>query len=291
MSELFNMLGITGKCRIPCPVHGGADKNCIINPLSNTWCCFSYNCQEEIGISLNDLASYLGVTHTDTIKRSSVNRTSFVKKKNKILSTDSLFRQSFKSRYFLKRGFSKQTISAFMAFECNNVRSPFYRRAVLPIFNDTADLVGYSGRAMYPSNIKWLHGPKTLRIHDCLYNLHFAKNHVQNGTIILVEGPLDVWRLYEAGIYNAVASFGTDIGEEQIKLLTNLQIKTVVLMLDPDDAGLISTLSEDKIGGKLTKHFDVISLRHLIKVDVGEMSPDQVQKTLYEAYKNYPHLR
>lgn len=291
MTTLLDSLGVDGRKRIACPVHGGIDKNCLVNTESNTWHCFSHNCHDEIGKSLDDLARYLGLSHSFKAVRSNKTFVKTVKPINKLLNTDQLFKQKFTSRYFLRRGFKRHTIANFMAFECSNLRSPFYKRAVIPVFDDTGGLIGYSGRATYPSNIKWLHGPKSLRIHNCLYNLQFAKLHVKNGTIILVEGPLDVWRLYEAGIYNAVATFGTDIYEPQLQLLLNLGIKTVVLMLDPDDAGMTSTLSEDKIGGKLTKYFDVISLRHLIKVDVGEMSPEQLQSVLYEAYKNYPNLR
>jgi len=72
-----------------------------------------------------------------------------------------------------------------------------------------------------------------------LYGLNLAKKS-KRGSILLVEGNIDVVMLHQAGFDNACASMGTALTQEQIHLLSRYT-KDIVLCYDNDDAGKIAT--------------------------------------------------
>ena len=84
---------------------------------------------------------------------------------------------------------------------------------------------------------KWSNQPEGIETGNILYNYDEAKNY---NTIIIVEGIFDVWRYYEAGFPNTVATFGAKMSDEQEKLL----LKTgadLILSYDRDEAGIKAT--------------------------------------------------
>lgn len=266
----------SGSERVSCPYHGGNGENCLINYESQTWRCFSHNCHEEIGHKLSDLAKYLGEDYHGVIKKK-IHKPKAIEYLSK-----SLIPSYHGVPYFESRGFLKKTIEAYRAFVDNRPTSRLYKRAIIPIFDENGNLVGLTGRALYKSSIKWKHYPENFPRNRILYNMGLARNHLINDTIILVEGPLDVWRLFECGIYNVVAILGTSISQAQIKLLQKFGVKRVIVIFDPDDAGQQATLNPHKLAGELLKHFEVASLRHLLKDDVGDLSTIKLKPLIRE---------
>ncbi|RPJ75406.1 MAG: DNA primase, partial [Desulfobacteraceae bacterium] len=125
-------------------------------------------------------------------------------------------------------------------------RSGFYDRfrdrLIFPIFDETGRVVGFGGRVMDDSTPKYLNSPETpiYTKRKVLYGLQRAKDRCRVlGSAYIVEGYLDLISLHQAGIDNAVATLGTALTPEHIRLLTRYAGR-MVLVYDSDDAGIRS---------------------------------------------------
>lgn len=160
------------------------------------------------------------------------------------------------SQYYIDRGYPAELMQRYDVGD-----SQKSQRSVVPIYDvDHKIIVGMSARTWYkkcpkcsyfhakeqecPKLIvdqinacKWKNSPGFEAAHF-LYNLWFARPHImKTSTIILVEGPGDVWRLEEAGIKNSVAIFGVDLTEEQLSLIESSWAMNVIVLTDNDEAG------------------------------------------------------
>lgn len=126
-------------------------------------------------------------------------------------------------------------------------------RVMIPIINVQGNIIGFGGRIMIErSNTgKYLNSPETAVFHkkENLFGLNFAKND-RSGSLLLMEGYMDVISLHQAGITNAVASLGTAFTDEQARLIKRYTGK-VVLCYDSDEAGKKATIRAGEI---LTRH-------------------------------------
>lgn len=194
------------------------------------------------------------------------------------------------SVYYLNRGYSKEILKEYDIGECLSVGKPMYLRATVPVYNDNNKSIGCTGRSIQPEcpkcnyyhyeNIpcpsnkmekyrhsKWINSEGFFKS-SILYNLSKRKNIIcETGTIILVEGPGDVWRLEEAGIHNSVAMFGVFLSESQLDLLLELSITNLVVMTDLDKAGSGVLESVYKKCGRM---FNIHRIKPSQK-DVGDM--------------------
>lgn len=135
---------------------------------------------------------------------------------------------------FFAKDFRKETLDHFDVGE-GNIEG-MENRAIVPIYDENFFFIGCQGRHINGGLPKWKNS-KDLPLESTLYNLNAAKPHIaKSKTIILVEGPKDVWRLFEAGIKNVVALLGGLKNGQKILLETSgaLHIKC---MFDNDDAG------------------------------------------------------
>src|SRR5512147_763305 len=118
----------------------------------------------------------------------------------------------------------------------------FRDRVMFPIYDDTARVVGFGGRVMDDSVPKYLNSPETpvYLKRRILYGLHRAKEACRSlGTVYIVEGYLDLIALHQHGVFNAVATLGTALSPEHIRLLTR-HASHLVLVYDSDEAGIRS---------------------------------------------------
>jgi DNA primase len=116
----------------------------------------------------------------------------------------------------------------------------FRHRVMFPIHDRRGRVVGFGGRALGDAQAKYLNSPETALFHkgDLLYGLSLAREAVRTrGTVILVEGYMDVIALAQAGLGHAVAPLGTAISEAQLSLLWQLADEPIVC-LDGDEAGI-----------------------------------------------------
>jgi DNA primase len=180
--------------------------------------------------------------------------------------------------YFRHRGFAQETITRFalgyslnawdalarhverakldagayeragltMRREDGTAYDRFRGRAMFPIFSPSGRIVGFGARKMRDDDPlgKYINSPET-PIYDksrSLYGLFHAREAIRAEEFaILVEGYADLISLSQAGCENVVASSGTALTEEQIRLIGRYT-RAVTLVYDADSAGSKATL-------------------------------------------------
>ena len=118
----------------------------------------------------------------------------------------------------------------------------FRDRVVFPIHSFSGRVLGFGARIL-KNNVKtakYLNSPETEIYHksNVLYGLNQGKQSISRKNIcLLVEGYMDVVSLHQSGIENVVASSGTSLTTEQIKLIKRLT-ENVTILFDGDKAGI-----------------------------------------------------
>ena len=106
------------------------------------------------------------------------------------------------------------------------------------------NVIGFNGRVYNgEKENKYVNSKETdiFKKRELLYNYHRAKDECRKlKEVIIMEGPMDVIRSYQAGIKNCVAALGTAFSKDQAMLIRKLS-SNVVLCFDGDDAGLKAT--------------------------------------------------
>lgn len=118
----------------------------------------------------------------------------------------------------------------------------FAGRIIFPIHGISGNVVGFGGRTLKTDkNIaKYLNSPESDIYHKSriLYGLFQAKKSIVNANrCFLVEGYTDVISLHQAGIHNVVASSGTALTTEQIRLIKRFT-ENITVLYDGDAAGI-----------------------------------------------------
>lgn len=116
----------------------------------------------------------------------------------------------------------------------------FRERLMFPIFNPSGKVIAYAGRVLgKKKTAKYINSPQT-KVYNkskVLYGINFAKNEIRKSDeVILVEGYTDVISLQQHGIDNVVASSGTSLTPDQMKLLHRYG-DTITMIYDSDSAG------------------------------------------------------
>lgn len=180
--------------------------------------------------------------------------------------------------YFKERGFSNDTIKKFElgyspdqweAFTGQAIKDGYlpqfleesglsvkrdngsmydrYRgRVMFPIHSFTGRVIAFGGRTLKSDkNVpKYVNSPESEIYHksNVLYGLYFAKKAIrEEDNCYLVEGYADVLSVHQAGIENVVASSGTSLTVEQIKLISRFT-KNITILYDGDAAGIKASL-------------------------------------------------
>lgn len=120
----------------------------------------------------------------------------------------------------------------------------FRNRIVFPIFDVRNRVIGFGARVMDDALPKYLNSPETVvyRKGQHLYGLNFAKSDIKEKNFaIITEGYLDVITCHQYGVTNAIASLGTALTPEQIRLLKRYT-HNVIMLYDSDQAGEMASL-------------------------------------------------
>ena len=117
----------------------------------------------------------------------------------------------------------------------------FRGRVIFPIKSMSGRILGFGGRILGSSNsiAKYINSPESLiyQKSKVLYGIFESKQSiVKNDNCFLVEGYTDVIKMHQCGITNVVASSGTALTENQIRLINRLT-KNITVVFDGDAAG------------------------------------------------------
>jgi DNA primase len=115
----------------------------------------------------------------------------------------------------------------------------FRGRLMFPIRDDRGDLVGFGGRLLGDGTPKYINSSDTplYRKSRVLFGMNTAKTRMMKERhAVLVEGYLDVIACHRAGITEAVASCGTALAEDQVRLIKRFADR-VTILYDADTAG------------------------------------------------------
>lgn len=294
--------------RSACPIHNGDNKTAFrFNKETRTWVCFTHQCHETFGNDIiglikaktgNDFigaVEYLreivgdvgDVDYVEYRKQREIDTFiqsyDTIKMKHKSVNQNSLNKfKALRSGFFIEQGFKSSTLDYF-EIAGGWVDKHDIIRDIIPIRNDLDELMAYSlrdTRKNVDDDFKYILTPGFDK-QNCLYNLNVAKVYGNEVPIIVVEGFKSVWKLYEYGIKNVVASIGAGITPGQQSLLLMYALKGVVTMFDNDEAGVNATLKACK---DLSTKLDVMPV-FIQEIDDNGKGLDPADLTREQVYE------
>ena len=158
--------------------------------------------------------------------------------KSKSAFTDAAKKAGYKDEFLIETGLCAQWESD------NSLHDRFYDRVIFPIHSVSGRVIAFGGRTLLTEKsdkiAKYVNS-KESEIYvksRSLYGIWFAKQEIaRQDKCFLMEGYLDVLSMHQAGILNCVASSGTSLTEEQIRIIKKFT-DNITIMYDGDSAGL-----------------------------------------------------
>jgi DNA primase len=149
----------------------------------------------------------------------------------------------------LAKGYSKEALEKaglVITKEDGKHYDRFRGRVLFPVHNLAGKVIAFGARILTKEKDqpKYINSPETEIYHksNVLYGMYQAKNAIRKEDFcFLVEGYTDVISMHQAGIENAVASSGTALTEEQVKLIRRFT-ENVTVSFDGDAAGIKAAL-------------------------------------------------
>ena len=160
--------------------------------------------------------------------------------KSKNALTEAAKKEGYKDEYLLETGLCAQWDTD------GSLHDRFYDRVMFPIHSVSGRVIAFGGRTLFTdkSVAKYVNS-KESEIYvksRSLYGIYFAKSAISRADkCYLVEGYLDVLSMHQLGITNVVASSGTSLTVEQIRLIKRFT-ENVTIMYDGDSAGIHAAL-------------------------------------------------
>jgi DNA primase len=145
--------------------------------------------------------------------------------------------------WLASQGFTRdESVDANLALldDRGEVKDRFFNRIMFPIADLQGRVIAFGGRVIGEGQPKYLNSSDTPIFHKSanMYAIDRAKSSiVATGTAVVVEGYTDVIALHEAGITNVVATLGTALTAQHLKLLGRFA-KRIVYLFDGDEAGM-----------------------------------------------------
>ncbi len=144
----------------------------------------------------------------------------------------------YKDEYLLGAGLAVQG-------EDGSLSDKFRERVMFPIHSVSGRVIAFSGRTLKADNpAKYVNSPETeiyIKSRNLL-GIYFAKADIgREDRCILVEGNVDVVMMHQLGITNVVASCGTSLTVEQVRLIKKFT-ENITIMYDGDSAGIHAAL-------------------------------------------------
>ena len=145
----------------------------------------------------------------------------------------------YKEEFLIETGLS-------IKYDDGRLVDRFHDRVIFPIHSVSGRVIAFGGRTLKTDKTvaKYVNSPETeIYVKSrSLYGIYFAKNEIsRQDRCILVEGYLDVLSMHQLGITNVVASSGTSLTVEQIRLIRKFT-NNITIIYDGDGAGIKAAL-------------------------------------------------
>lgn len=182
--------------------------------------------------------------------------------------------------FFAERGISPEAVQTFGLGLC--AKGLMKDRIAFPIHRPDGKLIGYTGRTVREvtdENPKWLLPPGLVKP-KVLFNIHRVAGRYK--AVVIVEGPLDLVAVHQAGYQNVVALLGKDLIEDeslfydQLRLLVK-NFDQAVLVLDGDEDGQEAAA---KIAGRLAAFMFVRIVSLPDGQDPSDLAPEVLSNLL-----------
>jgi DNA primase len=149
----------------------------------------------------------------------------------------------------IAKGYNKELLEKtglIVKKEDGSTYDRFRGRVIFPVHNISGKVIAFGARMLGKdkNQPKYINSPETEIYHksDVLYGLYQGKNAIrQHDVCYLVEGYTDVISLHQADVQNVVASSGTALTENQIKLIRRFT-ENITVLFDGDAAGIKAAL-------------------------------------------------
>lgn len=145
-------------------------------------------------------------------------------------------------RHLTQQGFTHAEMTeanVALAGEGGRLRDRFYNRVMFPLWDMQGRVIAFGGRIIGSGEPKYINTADSPLFHkrENLYAIDRAKAAITSGgTAVVVEGYTDTIAMHRAGFVNTVATLGTALTPQHVKLLTRFA-KKVVYLFDGDEAG------------------------------------------------------
>jgi 5S rRNA maturation endonuclease (ribonuclease M5) len=300
---------VNAKC--PCKAHPGDNDNWTAFSFqydTGKWACWSHHCEDAYGrdivglirgakeIPFDEAVVWLQEFIEGHLKMSidniDVNTISMSTDGNrqtlfihKPLPDSLLSYLSDDTSYLIDRGFNVSILEKYGVKYWTRFGTYMHKRIIIPIRDTEGRLVGFSGRDITNKHkAKWLNGRSYVR-HNSDDKFHKTSvimnlNNVMSGeynSIILVEGPLDGFKLEMSGIENWGACLGSTVSPMQQHLLLQAGIKRLILAFDSDDAGQTCTR---KAADLMRSNFDIKVIDVPKPYDIGALAPNTIRSLM-----------
>jgi DNA primase len=148
--------------------------------------------------------------------------------------SESALQNGYKKEFLLKTGLSQEKDS--------RLYDRFHSRLIFPIHSASGRIIGFGGRILGPdkNRAKYINSPESdiYSKSKSLYGIFFAKNAIiSKDSCLLVEGYTDVISLVQSGVENVVASSGTSLTTDQIRMIQRYT-SNITILYDGDPAGI-----------------------------------------------------
>ena len=176
--------------------------------------------------------------------------------------------------HLLSKGFKKEDIlrtGNFRIDNAGNVVSYFYNRIMIPIFDLSGKVVGFSGRSFSGQEPKYLNSIDSpiFKKGEVLYLMNLSKEYIrETKEAIVVEGYFDAIALFENGIKNVVSTMGTSFTEQHARLLKRFASK-IYFFFDNDLGGRSGAERAVEICNK-------VELTPLVITSNSNLDPDEI---------------
>ena len=210
----------------------------IVNDFANKWF------QEQLWDTPEGKAVAMSYLRQRGLREDIIRRFQIGYSPEKAMLWDVAKKKGFQEKYLINDSENPPYLGTGVCGKSENGKlyDRFRGRVMFPFLSVSGKVVGFSGRLMVKNDKvgKYVNSPTSLiyEKHNELFGLYQAKQAIsKNNSCYLVEGQMDVIQLVQSGIENVVASGGTALTTNQIRLLHRFT-EHITLLYDGDKAGI-----------------------------------------------------